>query len=483
MSRSTPEESTRAVPTGMETTLVAKLSEELKRVLGWLNQHFRRPETRRNVEDFLRALLSRVEHKNSWGLSEEAGRPTPYAFQYLLGRARWEPDEVRDSMQADVLRKLGPKGDLILDETGFLKKGDMSAGVAHQYTGTAGGIANCQIGVFLVYATSQGNTLLDRELYLPEEWTADRERCRQAGIADEVEFATKPQLAQRMLQRAFEAGYTPSWVLGDEVYGRDGKLRAFLEQRRQRYVLTVASNTPIERGLRKTTPAQVLLEEVHPEDFQRLSAGDGAKGPRESDWARVRLNPDVESLSRWLLVRRDGDKPLEALTMSNYDFFLVHAPANTSLATMVEAAGGRWPVESCFESAKQEVGLDEYEVRSWTGWYRHMTLCLVAHAFLTTARLELNAMQMQESANPGSGHPETAPADTREQSPAPPHLVFAQAGPVHEPAGRKHAFPEALLPKVLGPPCKKSSMLLFLHRRGLRSPASASNSSSSASKR
>lgn len=483
MSKSITVESTSVVPADTEATLVAKLSEELKRVLGWLNQHFRRPETRRNVEDFLRALLARVEHKNSWGLSEEAGRPTPYAFQYLLGRARWEPDEVRDSLQADVLRKLGPKGDLILDETGFLKKGEMSAGVAHQYTGTAGGIANCQIGVFLVYATPQGHTLLDRELYLPEEWTSDRERCRRAGIADEVEFATKPQLAQRMLQRAFEGGYTPRWVLGDEVYGRDGKLRAFLEQRRQRYVLTVASNTPVERGLRKTTPAQILLEEMHPEDFQRLSAGDGAKGPRESDWARVRLNPDVESLSRWLLVRRDVDKPLETLTMSNYDFFLVHAPANTSLEAMVEAAGGRWPVESCFESAKQEVGLDEYEVRSWMGWYRHMTLCLVAHSFLTTARLELNAMRIQEPASSSRGHAATATADTRAQSPAPPRRTLARAGPEHETAGREHASAESLLPKVLGPPCKKRSMLLFLHRRGLRSSASASNSSSSVSRR
>jgi len=483
MSKSITAQSTSVVPTDTEATLVAKLSAALKRVVEWLKPHFRRPETQRNVEDFLRALLARVEHKNSWGLSEEAGRPTPYAFQYLLGRARWEPDEVRDSMQADVLRELGPKGDLILDETGFLKKGDMSAGVAYQYTGTAGGIANCQIGVFLVYATPQGHTLLDRELYLPEEWTDDRERCRRAGIADEVEFATKPQLAQRMLERAFEAGYTPCWVLGDEVYGRDGKLRAWLEQRHQCYVLTVASNTPVERGLRKTTPAQVLLEEVHPEDFQRLSAGDGAKGPRESDWARVRLNPDVESLSRWLLVRRDADKPLETLTMSNYDFFLVHAPANTSLAAMVEAAGGRWPVESCFESAKQEVGLDEYEVRSWTGWYRHMTLCLVAHSFLTTARLELNAMRIQEPTSSGSGQSATATADTREHPPAPSHQIAARAGPVHETAGREHDSPGSLLPKVLGPPCKKSSMHLFLHRRGLRSPASASNSSSSASRR
>ncbi len=482
MSKPVTSESTPVATTGPQAALVAKLSEVLERVWGWLNPHFPRPETRRNVKDFLRALLGRVEHKNSWGLSEEAGRSTPYAFQYLLGRARWEADEVRDAVQVDVLRQLGPKGDLILDETGFLKQGDMSAGVARQYTGTAGGIANCQIGVFLIYATGQERTLVDRELYLPEAWMQDRERCRKAGISDEVEFATKPALAQRMLQRAFEAGYTPRWVLGDEVYGRDGRLRAFLEQRHQRYVLTVASNTPLERGLRKTTPAQMLLEEVRPEDFQRLSAGDGTKGPRESDWARVRLNPQVESLSRWLLVRRDVDKPLETLTPSNDDFFLVHAPENTSLAAMVEAAGGRWPVELCFESAKQEVGLDDYEVRSWSGWYRHMTLCLVAHCFLTTARLELNAMQ--EAADPGSFLSSTAPTATQEPLPAPPARLLPQAGPGREAASPKHTSPESLLPKVLGPPSRRQSgMLLFLRRRGLRSSASVSNSSLSASRR
>jgi SRSO17 transposase len=467
-----------SAPPSTEASLVAKLLAELERVLGWLKPYFRRSQTRSNVEDFLRALLARVEHKNSWGLSEEAGRTTPYAFQYLLGRARWEPDEVRDAVQADVLRKLGPRGDIILDETGFLKKGDMSAGVAWQYTGTAGGVANCQVGVFLVYATPQGYTLLDRELYLPEEWMQERERCRRAGIPEEVDFATKPVLAQRMLQRAFEAGYTPRWVLGDEVYGRDGRLRDLLEQRHQRYALTVASNTPVERGLRKTTPLQLLLEEMRPEDFHRLSAGEGTKGPRESDWARVRLNPGVKSLSRWLLVRRKVGKPLEELTLSDYDFFLIHAPANTSLEAMVEAAGGRWPVELCFESARQEVGLDDYQVRSWTGWYRHMTLSLVAHTFLATARLELNALE--EAACAGPLHSPGPTADTREQSHAPPSNSLAVGGPEHQGLGNKRASPEPLLPKALGPSRKRGSgMLPFLRRRGLHSSALASNSSAS----
>lgn len=472
------------VSTSQEAALVEKLSGGLERVLHWLRPHFSRPETRRSVEDFLRALLSRVERKNSWGLSEEAGRPNPYAFQYLLGRAKWEPEEVRDSVRAEVLHRLGPEGDIILDETDFLKKGEMSAGVAYQYSGTMGSVANCQVGVFLVHATAWGHTFIDRELYLPQEWTDDGERCRQAGIPDEVAFATKPTLALRMLKRAFEAGFKPRWVLGDEVYGRDGELRRFLEERHQRYVLTVASNTPMERGLRQVTPAQVLLEELRPNDFTCLSSGDGAKGPREYDWALVRLNPDVKSLGRWLLARRSVEVPFEVATLDDYDFFQVHAPANTPLSAMVEAAGHRWPVEACFESAKQEVGLDEYQVRSWTGWYRHMTLCMVAHVFLLTARLELNALE-EAASTPPTHSPAVSP-DTREPSRAPPGDSPARERLGHGGRGEKPAsLEDCLLPKALGPPHRRGrgAMPPFLRRRGLRSSASVSNSSPSASRK
>lgn len=380
------------VPPPPALPLVEILSAELERVMTWLKLHFCRPQTRVSVQDWLRALLARVERKNSWGASEAVGRPTPYAFQYLLGRARWEPQEVLDSMQTDVMSHMKTGGDLVVDETGFLKKGDKSAGVAYQYSGTAGRVVNCQVGVFLSYVTPQGQTLLDRELYLPQGWFEERERGRQAGVPAEVEFATKPVLAQRMIQRALDKGFAPRWVLGDEVYGRDVELRRFLEKRSQRYVLTLASNTPIERGLSQVTPAQ-LLEEMREEEFQRLSAGEGSKGPREYDWGQVRLNSEVESLSRWLLVRRGIKKEGEKSTEEEHDFFLVHAPEDTGLKERVEACGRRWSIETCFESAKQEVGLNDYEVRSWQGWYRHMTLCLVAHAFLMTARLKLNALE------------------------------------------------------------------------------------------
>jgi SRSO17 transposase len=366
-----------------EVLIIQKLSAELQEVLAWVEPHFCRPETRQSAGVFLRALLSRAERKNTWGLSEEAGKQDPYAFQHLLRKARWDEDAVRDDVLAYAREHLGEGGVLAVDETGFLKKGDKSAGVARQYTGTAGRIENCQVGVFLAYVTPRGHTLVDRELYLPQEWTNDRDRCRKAGIGDAVEFRTKPELARSMLERAFEAGLKPSWVVGDEVYGRDGTLRRFLDQRHQRYVLAVASNTYVWRGMEQVTAGDVL-QELKPKDWKLLSAGEGAKGPRLYEWARVQVNTHTGTLARWLLFRRSLT---DATDVAHY---LVHAPANTSLDATVKAAGSRWPVEECFESAKGEVGLDEYEVRSYTGWYRHMTLCLVAHAFLAAARVLAN---------------------------------------------------------------------------------------------
>jgi SRSO17 transposase len=405
-----------------EVSIIQKLCAEWEEVLTWLKSHFCRPETRRSAGAFVRALLSRAERKNSWGLAEEAGKQDPYAFQHLLLGARWEADEVRDDVVAYARRRLGEGGELVLDETGFLKKGNKSAGVARQYSGTAGRIENCQIGVFLAYVTPHGHTLVDRELYLPQEWTQDRGRCRRAGIEDTVAFRTKPELARVMLERAFEAGLTPSWVVGDEVYGRDGTLRHLLEQRHQRYMLAVASNTYVWRGMAQVTAGEVL-QELKPKDWTVLSAGKGTKGPRLYEWARVQVNSHTGTLTRWLLFRRsltDADEVAH---------YLVHAPANASLDAMVKAAGSRWSVEECFESAKGEVGLDEYEVRSYTGWYRHMTLCMVAHAFLAASRVLAN----NEEA--------------------------------------------ALLPKVLGLTRRPRRMLRFRRRQGLDSFASPSRNS------
>lgn len=460
------------VPPPPSLPLAETLAAEFGRVLTWLKPHFSRPRTRTSVEDLLRALLARVERKNSWGSSEAVGRPTPYAFQYLLGRARWQPRDVLDSMQTDVLSHMKPGGDLVVDETGFLKKGDKSAGVAYQYTGTAGRVTNCQIGVFLAYVTPEGQTLIERELYVPREWFEDRERCHQAGIEEEVEFATKPVLARRMIQKALNKGFKPRWVLGDEVYGRDVELRHFLEKRSQRYVLTVASNTPVERGLSQVTPAR-LLEELRKEDFQRLSAGDGSKGPREYDWGEVRLNTGMQSLNRWLLVRREVKKQQEELTLKDHAFFLVHAPEGTGLKEKVEATGRRWAIETCFESAKQEVGLNDYEVRSREGWYRHMTLCLVAHAFLVLARMKLNALEKAKAEALSTGSEPPAPSGrmgdgVRTASSSGKEVEERKDEQQTKPGRRKSM--EKALPKALGllRGGKHGGRWPFLLRRGLR---------------
>jgi SRSO17 transposase len=347
---------------------------------------FARSETRGRVQAYLRGLLSPVERKNGWQLAEEAGLPTPYAMQYLLNRAVWESDEVRDRLQAYVREMIADAdGMLVMDETGFLKKGKKSVGVQRQYSGTAGRIENCQIGVFLTYASQGNHTLVDRELYVPKSWTQEPERCRAADVPEEVVFATKPDLAARMLWRTLDAGLCAKWVTGDSVYGSHGPLRAGLEARKQAYGLAVSCQEQVEvQGERRRVDR--IADGLEPDQWQRLSAGDGSKGPRWFDWARVELSqPEQDGWQRWLVVRRSlvsGDKPADLA------YVLVFAPSGTHLCEMAVAIGTRWTVEQCFEEGKGEVGLDHYEVRSWQGWYRHITLCMLAHAFLVVLRTQ-----------------------------------------------------------------------------------------------
>jgi len=347
--------------------------------------HFARSEARQRVLTYLRGLLSPVERKNSWQLAEAVGDETPYGIQHLLGRADWDADAVRDELRSYVSDHLGDRdGVMVVDETGFLKKGTKSVGVARQYSGTAGRVENCQIGVFLAYASRAGRTFLDRELYLHKEWAQDRTRCREAGVPDDVEFATKPQLARRMLKRALDAGVLAAWVTGDEVYGSDRRLRMWLEERHQPFVLASKSNEPLwsvgEDGIRQRGAAK-LAKAITQDGWQRLSAGDGAKGPRLYDWARVRLFrlPDP-GWDHWLLVRRSIADPTDLA------YYVVFGPAEAELVELVRVAGIRWSIEECLEAAKGEVGLDQYEVRKWDGWYRHVTLALLAHAYLSVTR-------------------------------------------------------------------------------------------------
>ena len=354
---------------------------ELDEVARKIGARFSRSETRDRVRAYLAGLLGPVQRKNSWQVAEQIGDPDPYGVQHLLGRADWDPDEVRDDLRDYVVGTLGdPEAVLVLDETGFLKKGTHSAGVARQYTGTAGRIENAQVGVFLAYASRHGTAFLDRALYLPKEWTDDPRRCERVGIPEGTAFATKPQLAKAMLKRAFEAGVPAAWVTGDEVYGSDGNLRRWLEQEKRPYVLAVRANQYVWVGFHESTVA-ALTKSLPKRAWHKITIAAGTKGPRRYAWAWVAINHDLgPKCRRWLLVRKslDGDEELA--------YYLAAGPARTTLSGLAKVAGARWSIEGGFESGKQEVGLADYEVRSWTGWHRHVTLSLLAHAVLAAVR-------------------------------------------------------------------------------------------------
>jgi len=340
-----------------------------------------RLETRISAGHFIKGLLSGAERKTGWMLAEEAGLERPYRMQSLLGRSSWSADALLERVRDYAIAALGDAGGvLVVDETGFLKKGTHSVGVSRQYSGTAGRIENCQVGVFLGYASRYGHTLIDRRLYLPKAWTDDRERCRKASVPDEAAFATKPAMAREMIAAALDAGLSCAWVLADSLYGSDYALRRMLEARGQPYVLAVRSNQHLrfltEEGLVQTDPA-CLASELAEEDWQALSAGEGAKGPRLYHWARMPLDwTTQDGFERWLLFRR---------SIRNSDeiaYYFVHSRQGTSLAEMAGAAGLRWTIEECFLRAKDDLGLDHCEARSWHGWHRHMTLVMAAAAFL-----------------------------------------------------------------------------------------------------
>ncbi len=392
----------------LTATEVASWTVEWDEIQERIGPRFARSEQRQRVRRYVEGLLSPVERKNGWQLAEHAGEARPYGMQRLLAGAKWDADAVRDDLRAYVVEQLGePRAVLVIDETGFLKQGTKSVGVKRQYSGTAGRIENCQIGVFLTYAAPEGHVLLDRELYLPREWADDLERRHEAGVPEEVAFATKPELARRMLARALEAGVPAAWVTGDSIYGGDRRLRVWLEQQEQPFVLAVTSAEPLWAVLdgRWGQPhADVIGAHIPAEAWQRLSAGVGAKGPRWYDWARVRLarlqlTAEERRWEHWLLVRRGRSDPTELA------YYVVFAPAGTALRTLARVAGQRWRIEQSFALAKGEVGLDQYEVRRWDGWYRHMTLAMFALAYLAVLRARLQAPQAQQASE---SHSETA---------------------------------------------------------------------------
>jgi len=372
---------------------VKKWRAELVSVSGRIGPCFVRPEVRQRAQVYLELLLANVPRRNGWQLAEHAGDATPKNIQHFLGRARWDADEVRDDLQQYVIEHLAEKdGVLIIDETGFLKKGTKSAGVGRQYSGTAGRIENCQIGVFLAYRSSKGHALIDRELYLPKAWCDDRGRCDEARIPDTKEFATKPSLAREMLKRAVHAGIPARWVAADEVYGSDSKFRNLLEKQGLNYVVTISCQQRLfldDVRCRVDEHVQAMRHSA----WKKRSCGRGTKGDRVYEWAFVPFGILTDDGKRkGLLVRRS----LKDKTDIAYYFTL--APARTRLQTLVKVAGSRWAIEECFEQSKQETGLDEYEVRSWHAWYRHITLSMFAHAMLSVLRFHANSNDTKKGA-------------------------------------------------------------------------------------
>ncbi|MBD2309884.1 IS701 family transposase [Chroococcidiopsis sp. FACHB-1243] len=349
--------------------------------------HFARSEARRAAFNYIQALLSPVERKNGWQMAEQVGYSNPYKLQHLLGRAQWDADAVCAEIRQYALEQLKSQTDILaIDETGFLKQGEQSVGVQVQYYGTTGHLENCQVGVFMSYISARGHTLIDRRLYLPRSWTEDQNKRQKGAIPEEIEFATKPQLAIQMLSSALAQGLRPAWFVADEVYGNDGLFRWWLEKTAKLpYVLTVNKKQPVVIGW-LLFRAEELIPQKDSQQWQRLSCGAGSKGERYYDWARVAVNCDRScGFQRWLLFRRCLEHPDDPRFISYYQVF---ANSDTTLETMVYIAGQRWRIEECFKFAKDQLGLGEYEVRSWHGWHRHITLVLAAQTFLTVLRYQ-----------------------------------------------------------------------------------------------
>src|SRR5215212_6445227 len=406
----------------------------LEGLAGRIAPRFVRAEPRRRALAYLRGLLAPLERKNGWQLAEAAGDATPDGVQDFLSRMLWDAEAVRDDLLAYMVEHLGdPEAVLVLDETGFLKKGGKSAGVQRQYSGTAGRVENCQVGVFLGYAGRHGRALIDRALYLPERWIGDPARCAAAGIPTGLTLITKPQLGLAMLDRALEAGMPFAWLTGDSVYGADHRIRRRLEARQRGHVLAVTSGQRL--GF---VPVEDWLAKIPPDGWRGLSAGDGAKGPRLYDWAYLPHRGAAPGWRMGLLIRRSAAEP------GDLTCYLTHAPEQTTLARLVRVAGARWAIESRFEAAKGEVGLVDYEVRSWTGWHRHVTLAMLAHACLAVLR---------KAALGGSGRARSrrriaAPHRARGAPPAPASRLGPTAGARCRP-GLVHL---AQTPPAAGPP-------------------------------
>ena len=370
------------------TEQLDKWSEDFEAFHARFAHLFSRSETREQAAKYMRGLMAKIERKNGWQIAEEIGDNTPDRTQRLLYSSHWGWDGARDELQYFVIETFGDDNGVgIVDETGFLKKGDCSVGVKRQYSGTAGKVENCQIGTFLCYATPSSHVFLDRRLYLPGTWCADQERRAKAKVPVEVEFQTKPEQAIEMLEYAWEQGVPMHWVTGDEVYGDSPALRNTVESHGKLYVLAVSSNTPVFEQTPVEEPAPTTVASVIStwpvQQWERLTTAQGEKGPLIYDWGRMRVVESRDGLpgpDGWLLARRSVSDP------EDIAYYLSNAPVEATLMELARVACIRYTVEQCIEEAKGETGLDEYEVRYWHSWHRHITLSMMAHAWLASIR-------------------------------------------------------------------------------------------------
>ena len=343
---------------------------------------FYRTDSRAHARHYVRGLIAPLERKNGWTIAEYSGDPEPKALQRLLNLSPWDADEARDLVREYAMEHFAdPRGVLIADPTGFAKKGTKSAGAQRQYSGTLGRIDNCQIGVFLAYANTAGDrVLIDRELYLPEEsWCADPARRAEAHVPEEVTFATRPRQVQVMIGRAVAAGVPFAWFVADEEFGQNPGLRSYLETEGIAYAMAVPKNTDTVTGsITTATGLPTLVEHVaarmKPHDWSRRSCGIGTKGFRVYDWALV----DAGDGHQYVFRRN--------ITDGEIAYFHCYNPHDEPMTELVRVIGTRWPIEECFEAAKSEAGLDNYQVRLYHAWYRHVTLSMLAMAFLAVMR-------------------------------------------------------------------------------------------------
>jgi SRSO17 transposase len=354
---------------------LAEWDEEFERICSRLDPLFYRPESRNHARQYLRGLLAPIERKNGWTIAEHVGEKEPKATQRFLNLTPWDADDIRDLNREYAMEYLAdPRAVLIADDTGFAKKGKKSAGVQRQYSGTLGRTDNCQIGTFLAYVnSSRERVLLDRELYVPEKtWFADPDRCAEAGIPKDLTFATKPAQAAAMIQRQRAAGVPFAWFAADEAFGQNPGLRDYLENDKIAYVMAIPKNTEFITDDGKKIVFEKLVPQLSRNTWQRRACGIGSKGFRVYDWALINSDdPDHQ-----YMIRRSIDD-------GELAYYHCYNPRHEGFSELVRVAGARWPIEECFEAGKGQVGLDQYQVRLYSAWYRHITLAMLAHTFLT----------------------------------------------------------------------------------------------------